>query len=229
MKHKLVLSSAALCLALGCHRDQPKPTCTVALLDISGSIYTEEVDREFAEMRTLAGRMHRGDALILIPITGNARNDTPGHILRLVVPQSRTAFDSDLSAFRKKADADIAAMEDWAKRNPALHTDILGSLEVARQQAEPLQAVNAELLIFSDFLEDETRYNFAKDQTFANVSGARVLADDLARNRLSPFCAISVHLARLRSRDRAAVSTARLEAVDAFWNDTLKRKSCLSN
>jgi hypothetical protein len=225
MKLTLTLSSLVLCLALGCHRDQPKPTRTVALLDISLSIYPEEVDREFSEMRKLADNIHRGDELILIPIMGNARNDTPGHILRLVAPKSRTPFDSDMRAFRRNVDAEIAAMEDWAKSNPALHTDILGSLAVAREQMGTAQRVNAELLIFSDFLEDETRYKFAKDQTFTRVSEARALADGLASHGLSIVCVASVHLVRLRSRDSAAISIARLEAVDAFWNDLL-RKTC---
>ena len=131
MNRLAVIASVMLLPALGCHINSTKPTRTIALLDISGSIYPEEVDREFDEMQKLASILKRGNELILIPIMGNARNDTPGRILRLAAPASRTPFDSDLVAFHKQAGVEIAGMKDWAKRNPTKHTDIFGSLEIA--------------------------------------------------------------------------------------------------
>jgi len=221
MKRTLAFSSVALCLALGCHSSQPKPTHTIALLDISGSIYPEEVDREFSEMQKLAYNMHRGDELTLIPITGNAHNDTPGHILRLLAPQSRAPFDSDLVAFQKDAYAAIARMKDWAKRNPASHTDILGTLEISGQQIDQMKSAYTKLVVMSDFLEDDGQINFTRDRALTSVVAARASADDLAKHRVHPFRTDGVSLERLRSRDRAALSNMRLEAVDAFWEEFL--------
>jgi len=221
MHHKLALSSAALCLVIGCHTKQPQPTCTVALLDISASIYPEEVDREFEEMRKHASNMHRGDELILIPIMSNARNDTPGHIVQFVAPQSRASFDSDLVAFRRSVDGQITEMRDWAKQQPALHTDILGSLEIAAQKFQQMGEGKAELIVLSDFLQDDDHLNFTRDRAFTSVAAARALADELAKRQSRPICAVDTRLERIRSRDGSALPPLRLEAIDAFWSEFL--------
>jgi len=229
MNRTLTLSSVALCLVLGCHNNQSKSTCTVALLDISGSIYPEEVDREFAEMQALADNMHRGDELILIPIMGNARNDTPGHIVRLVAPQARATFDSDLVAFRKRANTQITGMKDWAKRNTASHTDILGTLEIAGQQSDQTQGNNTRLIVLSDFIEDDDKLNFSRDRPLASVVATRELADGLAQHRAHPLRAAVVSLERLRSRDSVALSNERLNTVDVFWKEFLKENGISVN
>jgi len=192
------------------------------LPDISLSIYPEEVDREFEEMRRLADSMHRGDELIIIPITGNARNDTPGHILRLVAPQSRAPFDSDMVAFRKKADAEIAAMEDWAKSKPATRTDIFGSLEVAERECRQRTATPTTLIIFSDFLEDDGLTDLRVEPALVSPERAPMYARQVRRSLEAAVLISNVSMVQLRSKDATNMSPARMRAVESFWKELLK-------
>jgi len=217
MNRLVVLASATLFSVLGCHSNSAKPTRTIALVDISGSIYPEEVDREFSEMQKLASTLKRGDELILLPIMGNARNDTPGRIVRLTAPTTRAAFDADIVTFRRQAGIEIGEMRDWAKRNPAKHTDILGSLDIASHEIVSTSSTSTELLVLSDFLEDDGQLNFVTDRALAYSSTAYALA--VAQEERSPLALhnICISTIRLRSRDFATLSHARQTAVDTFW------------
>jgi len=203
----------------GCKHEQA--TSTICLLDVSKSIDPNSIRDEFAAMDRLVDRMHRGDRLILIPITGNARNDVQGHIVRLVAPDRRAAFDSDLTAFRKQAHEEIGRMKDWASSHPGDRTDILGTLQIAQQEIASEPQANARLVILSDFIEDDGRWSFAKDQSLASAASARRLADTIAMQRNGPLRDIPMYLGRLKSRDRAALSASRLDAIDAFWKELL--------
>lgn len=90
----LVALPLLLMLATGCHRPS-LPNQYVCLPDISASIYPDAVRDEFAAMDKLADNLCRGDQLVIIPITCNARNDDQGHIVRLKAPNQRAAYDSD--------------------------------------------------------------------------------------------------------------------------------------
>jgi len=207
-----------LLLVNGC-RNQLLPSRYVCLLDISASIYPEAVRDEFAAMDELADRLHRGDQLIIIPITGNARTDVQGHIVRLTAPSQREAYDSDLTAYRQQAHAEIASLRDWAMSHPGAHTDILGTLEVAQQEIGP-DSLNVKLILLSDFLEDDGRLNFVADKDLGSIPFARHLAGSV---RFEPqMQCSSVFLGHLRSRDGEGLSMSRLDAVDAFWDEFLK-------
>ena len=209
-----------LLLATGCHRAVP-PSRYICLLDISASIYPEAVSDEFAAMDKLANNLHRGNELVIIPITGNARNDVQGHIVRLAAPNQRAAYDSDLTTFRQEAHAEIARLRDWAMSHPSAHTDILGTLQVAQQEAEGRQAGNTRLIVLSDFIEDDGKWNFATDQSVGSVALAIRLADRTGRQVKLPFS--SIFLGQVRSRDSERLSTSRLDAVEAFWDELLKQ------
>ena len=190
----------------------------ICLLDISASIYPEEVDREFAEARRIAASMQRGEELTLIPITGNARNDTPGHVVRLAAPAARTPYDGDLVTFRKRAESEIERLKSWSKENPGQHTDIFGTLKMAQDYA-PSGQPGVELIVASDLLEDEPEYRFTDDPRLRSPEGARRLAKIL-QSRFPVLNLSQSSVVRLRSRDAGRLSLERLSALDAFW-DTL--------
>jgi hypothetical protein len=204
---------------IGC-RKQPTPSRYIFLPDISASIYPEAVRDEFAAMDELAGRLHRGDQLIIIPIAGSARTDVQGHIIRLQVPEQRAAFDSDLVPFREEAHQEIAHLRNWAMSHPSAHTDILGTLQVAQQEVAGGQLGDTKLIVLSDFIEDDGKWNFSTDQNLGSVVLALRLADSTRCHGTSQFS--SIFLGHVRSRDSEALSSSRWDAVEAFWGELLK-------
>jgi hypothetical protein len=205
-------------LAAGCHKATP-PSLSVCLLDISASIYPDAVRDEFSAMDNLADHLHRGDELVIIPIASNARNGVQGHILRLHAPEERAAFDTDLAKFHQEAHVEIAVMKDWATLHPSAHTDILGTLQVAQQEVTSARAGNVKLILLSDFLEDDDKWNFVTDKALESAALARRLANSASLRSKLRFS--SVYLGQLRSRDGAVLSTPRWDAVAAFWSELL--------
>jgi hypothetical protein len=208
-----------LMFASGCHNQLP-PSRYIFLPDISASIYPESVEDEFRAMDSLVDHLHRGDQLVIIPIAGNARTDVQGHIVRLHVPEQRTAFDSDLAPFREKAHQEIAQLRNWATSHPSAHTDILGTLQVAQQEVAGRQAGNTRLIVLSDFIDDDGKWNFATDQDVSSIAPALRLADSTRCHVKLQFS--SIFLGHVRSRDSERLSPSRLDAGEAFWDELLK-------
>jgi hypothetical protein len=210
---------ATLILLAACSR--PVPKATVEVLDTSLSI-TPRAERA-AENAILdqISRMGRGDRLILIPITGDAQNDAGGRILHLVAPTERQAYDNDLRRFQADAKKRYAA---WlASLDPhQMRTDILGTLDVARQEfATVPKDADRRLIILSDFLEDDPSYRFVSSPQLTNVARARALAVVMRTNREFALQAVPVCLGRLESSDFAPLSPQRKDAVQAFWAEYL--------
>jgi hypothetical protein len=209
------LATVSLAFLLGCsHR---VPTGTVELIDTSLSITPRAEQATIDAVRAELGRMERGDILILIPITGDELNDAGGRILRLQAPTTRESYDADLQRFRKDAETQFVA---WAaafgaERN---RTDILGSLDLARQEIDSLpKASHRRLVIESDFLEDDGQYRFVSDSYLANPERARVLAARLRGRHNFAIREMPLCLGRLESSDFPSLSPRRKDAVDAFW------------
>ena len=210
----------SLCLAAallgfgGCH-DQPVAR-TICLIDISRSIDPGSVRDAFAAANRFVDRMTRGDELDLVPITGDARNELQGHVLRLRAPTKRQPFDSDLAAFRADSHKQISAMVDWALANPPGYTDILGTLQFALQDLGNATPVQRRLILLSDFLEDDGVLDFAKDPHLVSVANAKAFADSLAKNS-KLRCDCPIFLGLLRTNGHHGLSRERQDAVGAFW------------
>ena len=130
------------------------------------------------------------------------------------------AFDGDLTKFHEEAHEKIAELRAWAISHPSVHTDILGTLQVAEQEMEPA-VCGTKLIVLSDFIEDDGRWNFATDQALGSVALARRLADSARLHQKVPFS--SAFLGRVRSRDSERLSTPRRDAVEAFWGELLRQ------
>jgi len=219
MTSKLLLAFPLSLLLAAC--SHPAPRATVDLLDTSLSI-TPRAERA-AENAILdqISRMGRGDRLIVIPITGDAENDAGDRILRLVAPTKRQAYDNDLRRFQLDAKQQYAA---WlASLDPhQMRTDILGTLDLARQEfAVTPKNADRRLIILSDFLEDDPSYRFVSSPHLASAARARALAAGLRTARGFALPGVQVCLGRLESGDFASLSPQRKEAVDAFWAEYL--------
>lgn len=210
---------ATLILLAGC--SHPVPRMTVDVLDPSLSITPRAEHAAQTAILDQISRMGRGDRLILIPITGDAENDAGGRILRLTAPSDREAYDNDLRRFRTDAKKQYAA---WIASLDLhqMRTDILGTLDVARQEFAALpKDSDRRLIIVSDFLEDDPSYRFAHAPQLANAAQARALAVMLRTERGFALPGVPVCLGRLESSDFAPLSPQRKGAVEAFWAEYL--------
>jgi len=161
--------------------------------------------------------MGRGDRLILIPVTGDAQNDAGGRILRLQAPTVREAYDVDLRRFRQAAAKQFAA---WAAAHGADpgRTDLLGSLDVARQELalQPTGSVRR-LVVASDFIEDDDAFRFTSIPSLVNATRARAFAARMRATHGFSLQGAAVCLGRLESVEFASLSPKRQAAIDAFW------------
>jgi hypothetical protein len=193
------------------------PTATVEVIDTSMSI-TPRAER--AAQRAVGdqiSRMGRGDRLILIPITGDAQNDAGGRVLRLTAPTERESYDTDLRRFQSEAQKQFAA---WvASLDPhQTKTDILGTLDVARQEFAGIpKGSERRLIIVSDFLEDESSYRFISAVQLAHPARVKALALALRSERGFALPGVPICLGRLESSGFAPLSPQRKDAVQAFW------------
>ena len=196
---------ASLCLFVllvalcGC-KHEPKRDI-VLLLDTSKSITPDSVHDEFKFAESLVDRMHRGDRLTIIPITGNAISETSGHVLYFIAPVHREAYDQDLVVFRQQAHEQIHAMHDAAVAHPSSRTDILGALDVAKEafDTDEDRSGSKALILFSDFLEDDGTYRFVADRELANDRSAELLAKKIQVERGLPTVGVRVYLGNLSS------------------------------
>lgn len=219
MTYKVLLTVPLLILLAAC--SHPAPKATIDVLDTSLSITPRAEHAAENAILDQISHMGRGDRLIVIPITGDAENDAGGRILRLVAPTERQAYDNDLRRFQLDAKKQYAA---WlASLDPhQMRTDIVGTLDVARQEfaAVPGDA-DRHLIILSDFLEDDPSYRFVSSPQLANAGRARALAVVMRTEQGFALPGVTVCLGRLESSDFAPLSPQRKEAVQVFWAEYL--------
>ena len=200
--HFALLTALLLPLTACSHRI---PEATIAVVDTSLSITPRAEKAALDAVRVHIERMQRGDLLILIPITGDAANETGGHILRLSAPIRREAFDADLRHFHEQAGNQLAA---WAA-SLDLHqskTDILGALDAAQQEFVLLpQASQRQLIVISDFLEDDVTYRFISARELARSDSAAQLAANLRDQHGFKVGGVPSALAVWRAVDYAAL------------------------
>ena len=221
MKRFRSLPSAAITVSLfilvACsHRT---PQATVEVVDTSLSITPRAEKAVLDAVENQIAHMHRGDTLVIIPITGDAANDAGGRILRLSAPTQRETYDTDERRFREQARKQLSA---WATSlDPhQSRTDILGALDAARQESALLpQRSNRQLIVVSDFLEDDGAYRFVSDGQLANSAHARQLAARLRSQKGFALQGVTLCLGRLESSDFMSLKAERKEAVDAFWTE----------
>lgn len=206
---------AALLLLAGCSHRVPR--ATVEVIDTSLSITPRAEKAALDAVQNQIGHMQRGDRLILIPITGDAANDAGGRVLRLSAPTERETYDTDLRRFqvtaRKQFSAWVASLDPHQSR-----TDILGALDAARQEFALLpKKSNRNLIVVSDFLEDDCTYRFVSTGSLTSPARARQLAAHLREQHGFTLQGVNLCLGRLESSEFAPLSAQRKEAVQAFW------------
>ncbi len=194
---------------------------TIIVLDTSMSITPRAERAALDAIHEQILRLGRGDRLILVPITEDAENDTGGRILRLTAPAVREPYDTDSKRFQADAER---AFTSWRASldNHQTKTDILSTLDIVRQEfdATPANATK-QLIIASDFLEDEPCCRFVNAPQLANEVRACRYASQLRTERGFVRVGVRVSLGRLESTEFATLSPQRKQAVQAFWIEYL--------
>jgi hypothetical protein len=212
-----ILTLAATLFPLGCHNDQPRPREIIILPDLSASIDKQSQQQMFAAIKDASLHLHRGDSLTVIPIMSDAEADLQGQILRYEVPpiEKREAYDADLRRLSAQVANDLSRLSTEAAASPGAHTDILGSVRVALRtfSTEP---TDKRLIILSDFIQDDTQFNFKNDTRLANATTAEMLTRDVAVQTGS-HQAVAIFLGRLKGKEFSSLRLQRRQAIDSFW------------
>jgi hypothetical protein len=216
---KVIILLLTLLLAaglLGCGKQEARHI--VILPDVSGSIERQALEQAFKAIDELVSQLHRGDRIAIIPILGDAPAEASGRIIRFEVPKERRAYDADLRDFRRKLSTSLAEMRASAVGHPGSKTDILGSVELAAQEFESQPGKSARLLlVLSDFIQEDTDLNFAKDRQLGSPANARALAAKLLKGNSINFQKTQVYLGLLRSNEYGSLSKTRRDAIQDFW------------
>jgi hypothetical protein len=225
MKTKKILIVSVLAVALlGCGKREPRHI--VILPDVSGSIDRESLEQAFKAIDDLAGHLHRGDRLTIIPILGDAEAEASGKILRFEVPANRQAYDTDLRDFHSKLNTSLKEMETNAVRHPGSKTDILGAIALAKQELtiRPQESRQA-LIILSDFIQEDEEVDFRTDHNFTNAITVQRFAEGRVARDDTRIQKVDVYLGLLKSHEFMALDKMRRDAVKKFWIEYLKNKS----
>jgi hypothetical protein len=207
-----------LLASVGCQRNQRPPLKVVVLLDVSASIEPESESAAFDAVQNVMGRLHRGDSMVVIPITGDAENESQGRIVRFALPQEREAYDQDLRRAVKSLKQVLAEMKTKTLSKPGSHTDILGAFRLAAEEIRAgASSKKAVILVLSDLIQDDARFDFNQARAVASPESAKGLAKRLAQESNLRIPNIPIFLGLLRSKDLSRLRHERRQAIQEFW------------
>jgi len=210
------------CILTGCRADVHKRHHVVALLDASASIAPISFADAIHSSQTVIKLLQRGDRLSVLPVLSKA-TQMQGSVLRFDVPEEREPYDADLSKLYRSVAKALTDLQTSVREHPTEKTDILGALDVVAEEfALDGADVQHTLIIFSDFLEDDGRFNFVTAPELGAERTAKKLAGDLAEQNHHVLKA-KAYLGLLRSNDYDALAPARRRAVLTFWSTLLQR------
>ena len=230
MKSKPILKSTVALivislLAISCGRTPRQRLAIAYVIDMTASVDNEAIAQAFAALQPLLNTktLKRGDSITIIPITGDTLTESQGKILRIHLPENREVYDSDLTNLAKDVEEKLKQMQSEATSNPYQHSDILGAADLAAEELSTEKGnVRKVIVILSDFIQDDSRFNFNTSPDLANDRTAAELAKKLAASRKNEFTATTLYLGMMRSKDLKKMPNARREAVQTFWREYFK-------
>jgi hypothetical protein len=226
-------------LAISCGRSKRQRLAIAYVIDMTASVDNEAIQQAFAALQPLLSSktLKRGDSITIIPITGDTMTESQGKILRIHLPENREVYDADLVKLGKEVEEKLKQMQADATANPYQHSDILGAVDLAAEElSTEKENVRKVIVILSDFIQDDARFNFNTCPDFFNDRTAIALAKKLAADKSATFrndpssqplsarifAGTNVYLGLLRSKDLRKMPRARREAVQVFWREYFK-------
>src|SRR5207244_3023513 len=119
-----------------CERKAAPLRQIISLIDVSASIEPQAQQSAFHAIENIISTLRRGESLVVIPITGDAGNESQGRILRIEVPKRREAYDQDLRSAASDLRHSLEETKAAAMHDPGARTDILGALRLAAQEMQ---------------------------------------------------------------------------------------------
>ncbi len=224
---KIAVAFLVLATLVGCTQSAPPSRHLVVLIDVSASIDPHAMTDAFLAIQKAAKALTRGDTITVIPILGDADLDSQGRIIRLTLPMDRQTFDQDLKAFGITLQKQLDELHAAAIAHPGDRTDILGALRLVREELETDKAGTGKtLVILSDFIQDDGRFNFKILAALSRSGLARDFAIQTQKDNPLTLPATRVFLGRLRSRDLGTLDEPRRNAIQQFWTQYFNLAAC---
>ncbi len=219
----LCLTLILLLATVACDRKAPASRQIIVLIDVSASIEPEAQQSAFQAVENVVSALRRGDSLVVIPITGDAGNESQGHILRLTLAEHREAYDQDLRRAALDLRRSLEETKAATRRNPGSHTDILGAVRLAAEEIRLAgEGRKTTILVLSDLIQDDKQFDFKSDPALKSETSATLLASQSARRLGLSLQGVPVFLGLVRSKDLGHLSPRRRLAIEAFWLGFLK-------
>lgn len=227
--NSMIKSAVALILislvVINCGRKERQRLAIAYVIDMTASVDADAIQQAFAALQPLlsSGKLKRGDSITIIPITGDTLTESQGKILRIHLSEKREVYDSDLTNLAKDVKERLERIQSEVIANPYQHSDIIGAAEIAAEELSTEKgSVRKVIVILSDFIQDDSRFNFNASPDLANDRVAVDLAKKLSATHADRFVSITLYLGMLRSKDLKKMSNPRREAVQAFWKEYFK-------
>ncbi|MGH9970762.1 MAG: hypothetical protein ACREBG_23630 [Pyrinomonadaceae bacterium] len=229
---RILVSTILVCLlVISCGRKEHQRLAIAYVIDLTASVDNDAILQAFGGLDPLLNgkRLKRGDSLTAIPITGDTLTETQGKILRIHLNEKREVYDSDLTNLAKDVQKRLEAIQSEATAHPYTHSDILGAADLAAEELESEKGdARKVLIILSDFIQDDSKFNFNTSADLANERVATDLAKKLSVQHAAEFAGITVYLGMLRSKDLKRMPNARRAAVQTFWREFFQRRGAKS-
>ena len=232
-------------LTISCGRSKRQRLAIAYVIDMTASVDADAVQQTFAALKPLLNSksLKRGDTITIIPITGDTMTEAQGRILRIHLPENREVYDADLARLAVEVEEKLKEMQAEAAAHPYQHSDILGAADLAGEELSTEKGnVRKVIVILSDFIQDDARFNFNTSPDLTNERTATALAKKLsgskhglsgksvpgssqpkesshATSAPARFASTTLYLGLLRSKDLKRMPPTRRDAVQAFWRE----------
>ncbi len=189
----------------------------IFVIDLSESVTPEAREKSFQSIYESTKTLGRGESLIIIPITGDAANQTGGNVIRVEASEVRKLRDKDLKEFQAEISQKIEKMRQSNKIYA--NTDLFGALRIANEIAKNQSSdVSVKLFVLSDLLHSTNEIRFEKDAIFDDAKKTR----ELAETKKLDWSNIEIYCGSVESLDLQKISAQRRENVRIFWQEYFK-------
>lgn len=217
-----VLLVVAMSFMQGCGTEKGDNLQVVCILDLTRSIDPESQKQAFDALKDVVKGLKRGDSLSIIPITSDAATQAQGNIYRIQISKQRKAYNADVKEVLLQLDKSLEKLQESAQTYNK--SDVLGTISIAAEEfsntslnGSTKSNTNKIVIILSDFIQDNSQYNFKKEEKLSNEQSAKELAYKLADSDAISLCGTKVYLGLLRSTDMKNLSQKRQMDIKNFW------------
>lgn len=221
----ICLTAATILFQTACGGDPPRHL--VVVIDLSDGIETPA--RNDVLTRIVEAfknkKIHRGDLLTVIPITGDAKTEGQGRVLNFKVraESDREVYDADLKKLAHDVEARLGQMQSLGETTPYNRSDIIGAVQMAgevfaQQNSKDQKRI---LLILSDLIQHNAVSRFETESQLNSPDAVCSYAAKMAVSNAGAFNDVQIQIGLLRSNDLKAVALHRREMIEKFWKEYL--------